>query len=72
MILNHDILTNIGHNIFYKAVKYWIEKLQNDLPLLRLFHKQFILEGLSIILKLNYFHRNGIFIHQIKRNLNGN
>ena len=20
--------TNIGHNIFYKAVKYWIEKLQ--------------------------------------------
>ena len=46
--------------------EYWIEKLQNDLPLSRRFNKQFILEGLSIILEFNYFYINGIYIHQIK------
>ena len=43
-----------------------IEKLQDDLPLLRRFNKQFVLEGLSIILEFNYFYINGIYIHQIK------
>ena len=40
--------------------------MQNDLPLLRRFSKQFILEDLSIILEFNYFYINGIYIHQIK------
>ena len=40
--------------------------MQNDLPLLRRLNKQFILEGLSIILEFNYFYINGIYIHQIK------
>ena len=41
--------------------------MQNDLPLLLWrFNKQFILEGLSIILEFNYFCINGIYIHQIK------
>ena len=43
------VVLNILHDLFYTAVVYWIEKLQNDLPLLRRFNKQFILEGLSII-----------------------
>ena len=33
---------------------------------LRHFNKQFILEGLSIILQLDYFYMYGIYIHQIK------
>ena len=61
-----SLYTNIRHDLFYTAVKYWIEKLQNDLPLLRRFNKQFILEGLSIILEFNYFYINGIYIRQIK------
>ena len=43
-----------------------MEKLQTDLPLLLHFNKQFILEGLSIILEFNYFYINGIYIYQIK------
>ena len=59
----HLVLVILNH---CTAVEHWIEKLQNDLPLLRGFNKQFILEGLSIILEFNYFYRNGIYIHQIK------
>ena len=33
---------------------------------MRRFNKQFILEGLSIILEFNYFYINGTYIHQIK------
>ena len=58
--------TKNRHDLFYTEVEYWIEKLQNDLPLLRRFNKRFILERLSIILEYNYFYINGIYIHQIK------
>ena len=30
------------------------------------FNKQFIHEGMSIILEFNYFYINGIYFHQIK------
>ena len=43
-----------------------IEHLQNNLPLLQRFTKQFVLEGLSIIIKFNYFYINKSFFHQIK------
>ena len=49
------LCTNIRHNLFDTAVEHWIEKLQNDFPLLRRFNKQIILEGLSIIFEFNYF-----------------
>ena len=61
-----SLYTNIRHDLFYTAIEYWIEKLQNDLLLLQRLNKQFILEGLSIILEFNYFYINGIYIHQIK------
>ena len=61
-----SLYTHIRHDLFYTAVEYWIEKLQNDLPLLRCFSKQLILEGLFIILEFNYFYINGIYIHQNK------
>ena len=38
-----SLYTNIRHDLLYKAVGYWIEKLENDLSLLRRFNKQFIL-----------------------------
>ena len=28
-----SLYTNIRHDVFYTAVEYWIEKLENDLPL---------------------------------------
>ena len=52
--------------MFLTATEYWIEHLQNNLPLLQRFTKQFVLEGLSIILKFNYFYINKSFFHQIK------
>ena len=61
-----SLYTNICHDVFYKAIDYWIEKLINEIPLLRRFTKAFILEGLSIILEFNYFYINNYFYHQIK------
>ena len=60
--------TNIKHDVFYKAIEYWIAKFHDDIPLLSRFTKAFILEGLNIILKFNYFYINKNFFHQIKFN----
>ena len=51
---------------FYKAIQYWIDKFHDGIPLLSRFTKAFILEGLNIILKFNYFYINKNFFHQIK------
>ena len=48
-----SLYTNIKHDVFYKAIEYWIDKFHDDIPLLSRFTKAFILEGLNIILKLN-------------------
>ena len=61
-----SLYTNICHDVFYKAIDYWIEKLINEIPLLRRFTKVFIFEELSIILEFNYFYINKCFNHQIK------
>ena len=58
--------TNIKHDVFYKAIEYWIDKFHDDIPLLSRFTKAFILEGLNIILKFTYFYINKNFFHQIK------
>ena len=44
----------------------WIEKLINEIPLLRRLPETFILEGLSIILGFNYFNINNYFYHEIR------
>ena len=54
------LYTNIKHDVFCKAIEYWIDKFYDDIPLLSRFAKAFILERLNIILKFNYF------LHQIK------
>ena len=61
-----SLYTNIRHNLFLTAIEYWIEHLQNNLPLLQRFTKQFVLESLSIKLKFNYFYINKSFFDQIK------
>ena len=61
-----SLYKNIRHDVFYKAIDYWIEKLINKIFLLRRFTKAFILEGLSIISAFNYFYINNYFYHQIK------
>ena len=55
-----SLYTNIQHDVFYKAIEYWIDKFHDDIPLLSRLTKAFILKGLNIILKFNYF------FHQIK------
>ena len=61
-----SLYTNIRQDLFLTAIEYWIEHLQNNLPLLQRFTKQVVSEGLSIILKFNYFYINKSFFHQIK------
>ena len=65
-----SIYTDIRHDVFYKAIDYWIEKLINEIPLLRRVTKAFILEGPSIILEFNFFYIN-YFCHQIKGTVMG-
>ena len=61
-----SLYTDIKHDVFYKAIEYWIDKFHDDIPLLKQFAKAFILEGLNIILKINYFYINKNFFHQMK------
>ena len=61
-----SLYANTHHNLFLTAIEYWIEHLQNNLPLLQRFTQQFVLESLSIILKFNYFCISKSFFHQIK------
>ena len=60
------LYTNIKHDVFHKTIEFWIDKFHDDIPLLSRFTKAFILEGLNIVLKFNYFYINKNFIHQIK------
>ena len=61
-----SLYANIYHHVVFKAIKYWTEKLINEIPLLRRFTKTFILEGLSRIFKLHYFFINNYFYYQTK------
>ena len=61
-----SLYTNIKHDVFYKAIEYWIDKLHDDILLLSRFTKAFILEGLNILLKFKYLYVNKNFFHQIK------
>ena len=61
------LYTNIRQDLFLTVIEYWIEYLQNNLPLLQRFTKQFVSEDLSIILKFNYFYFNkSLFFYHIK------
>ena len=59
-----SLYTNTCHDLFLTVIEYWIEHLQNNLPLVQRFTKQFVLEGLAKI--INYFYINKSCFHQIK------
>ena len=61
-----SLYTNIKHNLGLKAINFWITKLENQIPLLQRFPKNFIMEAIFIILHFNYFYINGMFFHQIQ------
>ena len=63
-----SLYTFIKHDIFYKAIEYWIDKFHDDIPLLSRFTKAFILEGLNI-LKFNYFYINKNYFIKLKERL---
>ena len=58
--------TYMKHDVFYKAIGYWIDEFHDDIPLLSRLTKAFILERLNIILKFNYFYIHKKIFHQIK------
>ena len=49
------------------CIDYWIEKLTNEITLVRRFTKAFILGGLSKISEFNYFYIANCSYHQTKR-----
>lgn len=61
-----SLYTNISHDFGLEVLDYWIEKLKHKMEQLQRFSKNFILNGMSLILKYNYFYINDSFIHQIK------
>ena len=61
-----SLYTIIHQAVFYKAIKYWIEKSINEIHIPRKFTKTFILERFSIIWEFNYFFIKNYFYHQIK------
>ena len=60
------IVSRAHPDLFHKAIDYYIEKLINEIPLLRRFTKTFILDGLSIILEFDHFYINNYFYQQIR------
>ena len=64
-----SLYTNIKHDVFYKTIEYWIDKFHDDIPLLSCFTKAFLLEGLYIILKFNYFYIKKTFFIKLKEQL---
>ena len=58
--------TNICQDLFLTALEYWIEHLQNNLPFVQRFIKQFVLAGLSIILKFNIFTSKNLSSTKLK------
>ena len=61
-----SLYTNIRHDLGLRALEFWLNKLEHQLPLLQRFSKQFILEGMFIVLNYNYFYINGHYFRQIK------
>lgn len=59
-----NLYSNIAHDLGIRAIDYWLEKYPEELE--SRFSKQFILEGMELILKNNTFYFNGDFYRQNK------
>ena len=49
-----SLYTNIPHNLGLEAIDFWLEKYPNAVS--ERFSKEFILEGLKLVLENNHFH----------------
>ena len=59
-----SLYTNIPHTLGIDSIKYWLEKHPEDIP--SRIKKNFILEGIKLILENNYFCFNIEFYLQVK------
>ena len=59
-----SLYTNIPHTLGLEAVNYWIDKHPDIID--NRFSKEFILEGLRVVLENNHFHFDNEFYLQIK------
>ena len=59
-----SLYTNITHNRGIEAIAYWIENYPTSLIDTR-FGKEFIIEGLLLVLKNNYFKFDNKIFHQL-------
>ena len=66
-----SLYPNISHELFFEAISYWVDKFGEEIPLLSRFSKNFVLDGLYIILKFNYAHYDKNYYHQIKGTATG-
>ena len=59
-----SLYTNIPHEHGIEAINYWLDKYPQEIQ--NIFNKEFILEGIELILKNNSFYFDGTFYRQIK------
>lgn len=59
-----SLYSNIPHSLGIKSIVYWLDRHPELIP--NRFSKEFILEGLSIILENNNFSFNGSYYNQTK------
>lgn len=57
-----SLYTNIPNSFGYEAISYWIDKLPDSLD--TRFSKEFIMEGLKLILENNNFFFDNVYYHQ--------
>ena len=61
-----SLYTNLRHDLFIRAIEYWLETIGEHLPLMNRFSSAFVLETLHIVLKYNYVHIDNKYYHQHK------
>ena len=59
-----SLYTNTPHELGIEAINYWLNKYPQEIQ--KRFSKEFILEGIELILKNNSFYFDGTFYRQIK------
>ena len=59
------LYTNLSRDLVYAAIEYWYNRYSPMIPILQRFGLQFILDGIEIILRHNYFSFADEFFQQI-------
>ena len=59
------LYTNLSKELVFRAIEYWFNRYVQLIPILQRFGLNFILDGLEIILKHNYFLFADVYFQQI-------